>query len=65
MTIREAGVANPPALPSRIPEESLLLAAHFPTPALNAVTAEFLAHFTRAANFIAADKRGLFYVTMF
>ena len=58
-------MANPPAFPLRIAEKSLLLAAHFPTPALNAATAEYLVHVKRAANFIAAGKRALFNVTMF
>ena len=47
-----------------IAKETLLLAAHFPTPALNAATAAYLAHFKRPADFVAAGKKGLFNVTI-
>jgi len=54
MALTEADMANPPALPSRIPEESLNFAAHLDTPPLEKATATALLHFRRAADYIAA-----------
>lgn len=54
MVLTEADMANPPALSSRIPEESLSLAADLVTPSLEKTTATALLHFRRAADYIAA-----------
>ena len=54
MAIKEADVPNPPALASRIPEQSLLMSARLPTPKLDEKTAEALTEWRRAANYIAA-----------
>lgn len=54
MALTEADMANPPPLASRIPEESLNLATHLDTPALDQTTAKSLLDFRRAANYIAA-----------
>lgn len=52
--LTEADMANPPALPSRIPLVSLEFAAHLATPSLEMNTAKALLHFRRAADYIAA-----------
>ena len=57
MPIREADMANPPALASRIPEQALTFAANIPTPKLNKATAAALLEFRRAANYIAAGRK--------
>lgn len=54
MALTEADVANPPALTSRIPEESLSFASHLDNPPLDKATAKSLLDFRRAANYIAA-----------
>ena len=54
MALTEADVADPPALASRIPKESLDFAVHLATPPLLKTTANALLHFKRAANYIAA-----------
>lgn len=54
MGLTEADMANPPALASRIPRESLNFAVHLITPPLHKTIANSLLHFRRAANFIAA-----------
>lgn len=54
MSLTEADVANPPALASRIPNESLNFAVQLATPPLHKTTANALVHFKRAANYIAA-----------